>query len=295
MVLKLDPGIPLVWRDPFNLQFGVDPARLVLREVTNAQEHMIAALATGVSRSGLSMIAQSAGGDEREVEKLLAALAPSLLATTLDYVRPAVSIVGSGSTVDRIASAIAETGALVEVGPTVSDTPCDFGISVGHFVLEPQTYGFWLRRDLPHLAVTFGVGQATVGPLIEPGAGPCLYCLEHHRRDLDPSWAAISSQLWGRRSSAETPLLSREVAALASRLVFRRLEIGRQAGGGAATSFRLSARTGDVTRREWMPHPDCGCHGIPTAVRRENDWAGESRRGADLPRPRRAGAAAGLA
>src|SRR5690606_37673702 len=55
MVLRLDPAIPLVWRDPHTLQFGVDPAVTVLRDVAPAVEHLIAVLAAGVSRSGYRM------------------------------------------------------------------------------------------------------------------------------------------------------------------------------------------------------------------------------------------------
>jgi bacteriocin biosynthesis cyclodehydratase domain-containing protein len=348
MVLKLDPGIPLVWRDPFSLQFGVDPARIVLREVSPAQERMIAALSSGVSRSGLGMIARSAGAEERDVDRLLEAVGPVLVGPLLvgpllvgpllvgreaepprtgsrrpepsqagpprtEPPPPNVAIVGTGVTVERIACAIAETGAHVRVTPVPSeepgDEPCDLGIAVGHFVLDPQSYGFWLRRDLPHLPVIFGDASATVGPLVEPGTGPCLYCLEHHRRDADPAWSAIASQLWGRRSSAETPLLSREVAALAARIAVRRLGAAGEARGiaAAATSFRLSAQTGEVTRREWMPHPECGCLAVPqaaaaiaasgtaSAARRGNDSAAVPLRGSRPRPPRTAGAVGELA
>jgi bacteriocin biosynthesis cyclodehydratase domain-containing protein len=306
MVLKLDAAIPQVWRDPFSLQFGVDPARVVLREVSSAQERMIWALSSGVSRSGLSMIAQSAGAAEGDVVRLLDAIGPLLTDPAPAPTIPTVAIVGAGMTVERIASGLAETGVRVEVTSSPSEDPCDLGIVVGHYVLDPPSYGFWLRRDIPHLPVIFGDGSVIIGPLIAPGVGPCLYCLEHHRRDADASWSAIASQLWGRRSPAETPLISREVAALASRLAMQHLESERSQLGprvarilAAATSFRLSTLTGEVTRTEWMPHPECGCITMPqtdapvavSAIPQEIGSAAAAPRGS-TPRPPRTTAAA---
>lgn len=264
MVLRLDSRFAVVWRDPFSLQLGVDPQRVVLREVTGAEERMIAALAGGISRSGLAMIAASSGATDDDVTGLLKKLRPLLLPPERSTPTPRVSIVGAGDTVERIASSLALAGVQVAVAPTVTGEECDLGIAVGHYVLDPETYGFWLRRDLPHLPVVFGDDSVMMGPLVEPGRSPCLYCVEHFRRDADASWAAIASQLWGRHSSSETALVSAEVAARVSRLVLARLD-RRPSPGRAMTarSFRLAVDSGEVTRRDWMPHPDCGCVAVP--------------------------------
>jgi bacteriocin biosynthesis cyclodehydratase domain-containing protein len=288
MVLKLDGRHAIVWRDPFSLQLGVDPARVVLRDVSTADERMIAALRSGVSRSGLDMIAASAGATEREVVAVLRAVKPLLLSEPDAPTSARVAIVGRGQTVDRIASTLALAGISVTVSASAPDESADLGILVGHYVLEPDSYGFWLRRDRPHLPVVFGDDSVLIGPLVEPGRTPCLFCLEHYRRDADASWSAIASQLWGRRSRSESALVSAEVAARVSRLVLRRLDGAPQPGRSlAARSFRLAADTGEVTRRDWMPHPDCGCVAIPdlaagvvSADRPESDSAA----GSDQPR-----------
>ncbi|MEJ1230869.1 MAG: TOMM precursor leader peptide-binding protein [Galbitalea sp.] len=279
MVLKLDPRFATVWRDPFSLQFGVDPARVVLREVSTAEERMIAALGSGISRSGLSMIATSSGADAPAVASLLARLEPLLVDQPVTPATRTVSLVGTGPTADRIAEALAQSG--IRVVANAAEKPCDLGLAIGHYVLDPESYGFWLRRDLPHLPVLFGDDSVTIGPLVEPGSTPCLYCLEHYRRDADASWSAIASQLWGRRSAAETPLVSREVAAIVTRLVVRRLlpTTAPTRGVAAATSLRLSVETGELARREWMPHPDCGCIRIP-----EGASLSAGRPGSDSPR-----------
>jgi hypothetical protein len=79
MVLKLDPAISLVWRNPTSLQFGLEPPLAVLPAVSNAQERMVAALAVGISSTGLEMVARSANAAAGEREALLASLAPALL------------------------------------------------------------------------------------------------------------------------------------------------------------------------------------------------------------------------
>jgi bacteriocin biosynthesis cyclodehydratase domain-containing protein len=292
MVLKLDPRATMVWRDPFSLQFGVDPARVVLREVSSSEERMIAALASGVSRSGLTMIAESSGSDESVIENLLARVGALLIDDEAPQPRKIVNIAGSGPTVDRIAETLVQSGVLVRVSARASAEPCHLGLAVGHYVLDPDSYGFWLRRDLPHLPIIFGDETVAIGPLIEPGITACLYCLEHHRRDADASWSAIASQLWGRASGSETPLVSREVAAIACRIMMTRLA-GNWSGPtvAAATSIRLSVDSGQTIRRDWMPHPDCGCIRLPSI---DSDQLSEGRPGidsaGDWARPRRVAA-----
>jgi bacteriocin biosynthesis cyclodehydratase domain-containing protein len=277
MVLRLDSRATLVWRDPFSLQFGVDPARVVLREVSSSDERMVAALVSGVSRSGLAMIAQSSGAAEHDIDSLLRRLDPLLVDDEEPTDPKTVSIAGSGPTVERIANTLAQSGVRVLVSSRATTEDCDLGLAVGHYVLDPDSYGFWLRRDLPHLPVVFGDEAVTIGPLVEPGSTACLYCLEHHRRDADASWSAIASQLWGRQSASETPLVSLEVAAIACRMITSRLaQDGPSPGVAAATSLRLSVDTGETTRREWMPHPDCGCIRLP-----ETDQVSEGRRETD--------------
>jgi bacteriocin biosynthesis cyclodehydratase domain-containing protein len=98
-----------------------------------------------------------------------------------------------------------------------------------------------------------------IGPLIEPGRGPCLYCLHRARVDADAAWPAIASQLWGRRSRLETALVCAEAAALASRLVLSRL---RDGASTTATALDLDAASGRTVERPFHAHPQCGCRGV---------------------------------
>ncbi len=256
MVLKLDSRVPVVWRTPTSVQLGVDPPRVVFDDVTTVQERMLAALESGVSRPGLDLIARESGSDERDVDRLLAAVAPAMEPDGPRAGRRPVSVVGTGPTAERIAEALADVGLRVRATRAAEDGEFDLAIAVGHFVLDPDYYGFWLRRDQPHLPVIFGDSATTIGPLVEPGFGPCLYCLERYRSEADPAWPAIAAQLWGRRSAAETPLSSAEVAAAVARMAVRRLSLGVPGDG---SSIRLSPDTGAIERRTWKPHPACGC------------------------------------
>ncbi len=285
MLLRLDPDVPLVWRDPFSLQFGVDPARVILRDVSDADERVIAALRSGVTRAGLAMVAKACGVSHADLARMLESLRPLMVEPREADGSRRVAIAGDGPTARLLAHALGEVSISVSGG----SAECDLGVAIGHYVLDPRLYGYWLRRDVPHLPIVFGDGTVTIGPLVEPGATACLYCLEHHRRDADASWSAIASQLWRRRSGAETPLVVREAATLAARMILRRLESGADVGVASATSFRLDVATGAATRREWMPHPECGCIELPSeALSRIGSAAGSDR-------PRRSAAAPVLA
>jgi bacteriocin biosynthesis cyclodehydratase domain-containing protein len=277
--LKLDERFPIVWRSPDSLQLGADAPLVVFEGVSSAQERMIAALAAGVSRPGLSMIGVSAGATEGDVVELLDAVTPALLpqpdvtgtrATGVQATSTQVTLRGSGRTADHLEEILRRSG--VTVDRSEETTTPQLAIIVASYVIEPSAHRLWLSRDIPHLAIVFGDASARIGPIIEPGSGPCLHCIELARTDADPAWPAIASQLWGRSSSAETALVSSEVAAIAARLAITRLRGPAQAAVAPvpdATSVQIDTATGRISRRAWLPHQDCACLALPG-----NDSAG---------------------
>ena len=292
MTLRLDPRLPLVWRSPFGMQIGVDPAVVRIDDVTEAQERMLAALAVGTSFPGLAVVAGGRASDARRArDQLLDILAPALAPEPRASLG-AVAISGNSVLATAIAGLLADQGVEVLVAADAADLadrhPC-VAVVVGHFVLAPRLHAVWLRRDIPHLPVIVGDSGTVVGPMVEPGFGPCLLCLELHHRDEDWAWPAIATQLLGRRSSAESAVLVAETAAAASRMVIARL--AGPGGGGAAESVRIDAATGERRWRQWQQHPECGCGGIPPResadarptsrtvrpTRPGNDWASAAR------------------
>jgi bacteriocin biosynthesis cyclodehydratase domain-containing protein len=301
MVPKLDAHVPRVWRTPYTLQFGVERARIVLENVSDSDEQLIHALESGVARPGLGMIARTLGVEPARMNEILTLIAPVLepedLPSNSERSRPVVDVVGSGLTADLIAQTLISEG--VDVPPKGSgpaDT-CDLAVAVSHYVIEPYLFGHWLRADIPHLPVVFTDAGVTIGPLVEPGVGPCLYCLHRQRIDADPEWLAIVSQLWGRRSPSETVLLAHDTAARVSRMVLQRLADGTPR---PASSIRINRSDGTVTTRAERPHPQCDCldggeggnnaafAGAQTEaseVRPETDSPGESDPDAHPPQP----------
>lgn len=281
MVLKLDPRIPVVWRDPSSLQFGVAAPVAILTDVSSATERMVAALTSGVSRSGLFMIGRASGATDSEVSVLLERMAPALLPEDNRRIVKTVLVAGSGPTADNLALDLAAAGLRVLIArdsDAAASRDCDFAIIVSHFVVAPELHGLWLRRDVPHLPVVISDADVVIGPIVEPGVGPCLHCMQRYASEADAAWPAIATQLLGRTPAAESALVATEAAAMASRITVHRL-------AGAASSVHesrsISLDTGVVTVREWTPHASCGCiepGGLP-----ERKVSAPAQRGIDSP------------
>ena len=272
------------------MQLGIDPPAVRLDGLDRIDEHLIAALSTGVSRHALSMVACAAGGTGADAEDLLHRLGRGVVGSSAAPVREtSVVVAGVGATAERIVEALVSTGTRVEAigdDPERAGTPADVAVVVAHFVIPPALYGSWLRRDRPHLPVVFSDQAVRVGAMVEPGLGPCLHCLERFRVDADPAWPAIASQLWGRRSPLDSGLLAGEAATVAARLVLERLS------GAAAmrhSSVGIDARTGVRTTSQQVPHPECGCGALP-----ENGTASAERSGSVPSGTRRAQAVIAL-
>jgi hypothetical protein len=120
----------------------------------------------------------------------------------------------------------------------------------------------WLRRGIPHLPLVVQGHRVQVGPLIVRGAGPCLTCLDLHRRDRDAAWPALLSQL-----APEGPLLTGAPVSLESTLT------AMTAGTAAMIvhtcldgqpvpddlSLELSLPWPAIQSRRWFAHPLCEC------------------------------------
>jgi bacteriocin biosynthesis cyclodehydratase domain-containing protein len=281
MVLKMRVGVPLVWRSPSSLQFGVDAPLAVLEELDEGTERIVAALVSGISRSGFDMMARSLGLDVDTAEELLARLEPVLAAgASADSHR--VVVTGDGPLADELRRLLATEGLL-----TAPDDPApELAVIVAGWLIGAEDHGTWLRRDIPHLPVVVGDAGVTVGPFVEPGAGPCLYCVQLTTTDRDAAWPAIATQLWSRPAPPLGELAVAEAAAFAARRIRERLESGE---GGSATSWRLAAATGEISSRGWTRHAECRC-----AAPAESDWAPAADH-ASRPATRRAAADAVLA
>ena len=262
MALRLNPRYPLVWRTPNCVQLGVDEAIVTIGALTVAHEAVLSALAVGVHRSGAMLLGTLAGASAADVTHLLELLEPALLYVADDAESPVtphprtVLVDGVGPTALRVRSLLTNLG--IEEPPPGQDP--ELAVLIGQYVFSPERHGHWLRRDIPHLPVVFSDSAARVGPLVEPGLGPCLTCLELAHVDEDPAWPAMACQLAPRQAPSETARLSFEVAARVAGLVQDRLETGRSTV--FARSLRLNAATARVTWSAHRFHERCGCRAL---------------------------------
>ena len=95
-----------------------------------------------------------------------------------------------------------------------------------------------------------------IGPLVPATGGPCLNCLEMHRRDRDAGWPGGVAQLGvdSLEPGTITTLLTATAYATAEALAF--LDGARPETLGAAVEITAPGR---FRRRSWSPHPGCGC------------------------------------
>jgi hypothetical protein len=259
MVLRLDPRWPLLWRSPSSVQFGSDEPAAVLSEVSEGEDRLIATLAAGISETGFAMSAESLGVSPDRSRDLLDVLAP-VLERELEAPSRVAAVLGDSALARSVAALLSASGAL--------GSPEDAAVVVlvADWVVAPADHLRWLNRDVPHLPVVVGERAITVGPFVEPGIGPCLYCVHLARVDADPAWLAIATQLLGRAAREAGALEVAEAATFVTRRVLARLDVNHH-GGEGGMSWRLDG-DGAVSAREWGRHPDCRC-----AAPAGTDWA----------------------
>ena len=281
MAPRIDPALPLVWRSPADLQLGATTARVVLRDAGDLETGLISALRHGASIGTLTTIGIGLGGSPERVREVLAALEPAFEAAARGGERSAaggpprsvVAIDAAGELGARIAADLAVLGHEVidledDADRSAHGDAADaasvldragLAVIAADWVVPPARHLRWLRRDVPHLAVVFDDAGVRIGPLVEPGAGPCLRCLELARRDADAAWPVIAAQLAGRSAATHDARAVIEAAALAVAVVDDRLHHGP--GALASASIRIGrARPAGLPRpHRHAAHPECGC------------------------------------
>ena len=146
----------------------------------------------------------------------------------------------------------------------VDDRP-DLVVLIEHGAADAAAAGRLVSADQPHLSVVIREDDIVVGPLVRPGSGPCLRCLDLHRGDRDPAWPSVLAQLL--RPTSGTPQPEETAASilgagLAALQVLAQLDgVAEPATAGATLEIELP--DGLIARRSWPPHPACGCHWPP--------------------------------
>ncbi|MEB4615979.1 hypothetical protein [Leucobacter sp. M11] len=295
--LRIDPGVPIAWSAPELLRFGADRARLELRNPSVRAQRLIAGLRTGLEERHLPNLQLLFGISPAESAPLLSTLEPVLVREDRDGSAPAVPpliavspppgpsrpdtsrllsrvLRGGGGRVAELAPGQLLSRPGPAPGPGAETGAADpVTVLIGRYAIAPARGAALLRLGLPHAPVVFSDTEVRVGPLVTAVGDPCLFCLECHRRDAEPAWPALASQLYDRPSPRETPVLASlaaaEVLALLDRwrdgdervhwerLVLRVPDAGTSPGGAALP----------VARRERVrAHVRCGCAALPSAL-----------------------------
>jgi hypothetical protein len=143
--------------------------------------------------------------------------------------------------------------------------PPDLVVLAAIGALHADTGEPWLRRGIPHLPLVVQAHRVQVGPLITGGTGPCLSCMDLHRRDRDAAWPAVLSQLspgWPLRPDApvnvESTLRAMTVG-VAAMIVHTCLD-GQPVSNDV--SLELSLPWPASLSRRWFRHSLCQCTSV---------------------------------
>lgn len=273
---QIDPALAVVWRSPYELQIGAPEPCVVVERPDRLRLDLVHLLRRGASVAALESVATALGGRAEDVADLLGLLAPTFTSGE----RPPLAAAGSKPVVvagsDGAATTL--TGALSLLGYPVTlvsaAEPIEWGamrrprlvVLVEPRVIAPALHLPLVRRDLPHLPVVSGDRHIALGPLVIPGATPCLRCLDLARRDADHAWPAIAAQLLSQPPPPPDPRLELKATSSAARTIDTLLAHDRRTLAG---EVELIPRDGGRPRRVPVAfHPECGCRvlgGIATA------------------------------
>ena len=239
--IRIDPRLPVVWRSPNALQIGAEPPCIVIDPFADRDRRMLAAVRAGVPSEALPAVGRCS---ETAARAFLARIRPALESA------PAPAVAAQVRVRSAARDAIVRTARSLGLLDGDADRRPRVGVIVVDHAVPLRGYRDWLRTGLPHFAVVFGTGSVSVGPLVLPGTTGCLRCADLRRRDADPAWPAVASQLVDLPAAAALDAVVRtEALCAATRLA---------AGVGDLPGRRLVRGGGrDEVRIE--PHPDCGC------------------------------------
>ena len=247
--LRLDPALPVLWRDAETVQFGIDAA-LTLPVEGPWLPRLLHQLSRGVPARTFEVVAHGLGAPLPAARRLRALLDPLLVAE-----RPRSAVRMLASPVLGARSLLRLEEALDDVGVDLVEDPSAAALLIRHGAVPARDSAALLSEDRAHLPIAFDAGGSTVGPFVEPGRTPCLSCRDAHDRERDPAWAALHVQLL-ERDPGRVPLASIAAAATAvGDLLADRAEATRTGSGRA---IRIS-RDGRRSSRTVQFHADCRC------------------------------------
>ncbi len=108
-----------------------------------------------------------------------------------DVIPGEVAVSGTGTVPDAIRGVL---GRITRPDPTRLGNPA-LVVLVAAEHLHSLTAEPWQAAGVPQLPVVIGPRRAAVGPILQPGRGPCLRCMDLQRAARDPAWARLTAAL----------------------------------------------------------------------------------------------------
>lgn len=265
-MLRLRPTARPVRRAADEVQFGLSPEHgIVLAGLTDSEADLLLSLAATSGTARDSTLSRRFDVPLPRVGELVEALrGHGLLVEAPPSPAPqevSFAVVGRGTVVDRVREEL-DAGTVARVRPA-GDEPtaaADLAILCARDAIPPDLGQAWHLAGVAHLPVVLRDGEVIIGPLVLPGASVCLRCLDLHRRDRDPAWPRILTQLTSTTSEltpavdappAQTAVIAGLVLMLAQESLASRVEPG--------VSWQIALPTPAVRTRLWTPHPHCNC------------------------------------
>lgn len=254
---RLDPRIPLLWRDERTLQLGLQ-GDLRIDAGAAWVEPLLGRLRAGFRRRAFDVIAHGLGAPREEARALLARLGPLLLT---DEPVPRAAWVESVNVTDaraeyRMREALSDEG----VAAGARADAAHVGVVLVQGAAAALQLAPYLRDDTSHLPIAFDQSGTTIGPLVIPGVSPCLACRDAHEVERDSAWPRMHAQLVGRGAGPISAGRIAEAAVLAARLLSapEAGEVVRVGVDGARVRSRVSF------------HEECRCRALSSPSPRES-------------------------
>ena len=165
-------------------------------------------------------------------------------------------------------SVLEQTLQELELKTTTDRSAADIAVVVGSVGF--QQISSLMRNEIPHLAISPRTDSIRVGPLVVPGATPCLQCLYLTRCDRDEEFLRVSLRLEQHGSTEIDHLLMHQAAALAARLTascadWLSTKFNRVPGpkepipANTGKYWTVVTDTPEVKSRSISRHPRCSC------------------------------------
>lgn len=262
---RLTRPIHPLQRPDGSIQLGLDPGTaLVATGVSAAECRWVGTLDGSRTQEQVLADARQHGLTPQRAEELVAAFAAQGVIDhdgLLEPIDRRVVVVGTGSVPSHLVGVLREAG-VGEVVRCVEDpepASTDLAIITSTVPVPAGAGEVWRRRRVAHLPVWCGPDHASVGPLVVPGEGPCLQCLELTRVHLDPAWPWIRAQISRPRVGPVVPVETQ--ASVRSLVVGIAASVALDvlAHGPSPSGWSLDACSPGPSfeRRHWERHPAC--------------------------------------